>query len=126
MRLGRLRQSVAVGRAGALKVRWAARPMSLRVFFFFAQLMFWAALSWVCEGLVYLFPFFVKQLRRNRVRCLALAFLCGTGWGGDEFAVELIQGVDAQEQILEELVSIRQRRGRDAGLNGMLLSMVRA
>lgn len=100
--------------------------MSPRVFLFFAQLMFWAALSWVCEGLVYLFPVFAKQLRRNRMRCLALAFLSGTGWGGDDFAIEMVRNVEGHDAVLEELVSARKRKGRDAGLYGMLLEMVRA
>ena len=100
--------------------------MSPRVLLFFAQLMFWASLSWACEGLVYLFPFFSKQLRRNRMRCLALAFLSGTGWGGDDFAIEMVQNVEGHEEILEDLVSFRQQKGRDAGLYGMLLAMVRA
>ena len=100
--------------------------MSFRVLLFLTQLMTWAALSWLFAGLVYLFPVFSRRLQRNRMRCLARAFLSGTGWGGDDFAIELIQAVQDHERILEELVSLNQQKGRDAGLYGMLLAMVRA
>ena len=61
---------------------------------------------------------------RRRVGCLARMLVAGTGWGGDDAAIQLLNAVPEARGLLEESIALRRNRGKETATLEFALRLV--
>lgn len=65
-----------------------------------------------------------RRAGRMRVSCLARMLVVGTGWGGDDAALQLFESVPDARGLLEEVIQSRGERGKDVTCYEFALRLV--
>ena len=85
------------------------------------KVLFWIFLAFIVKLMSPLFFAFLQPMKRLHMRCLAKAFISGTGWGGDEAVAEIIMQIPDCEIVLKDIVKIEESGGIKDSVHSRLL-----